>query len=72
MVIHPSPYPTASMESRFKIPSNKYESATQDEKLNINDDVISYGPYESIKPFTHEKPVSIHFSSLAPFITFDK
>ena len=60
------------METRFKLPTNRYESATPDDLMLVNDDTITYGPYERIQPFTDEKPVSIHFSSVAHFITFDK
>ena len=70
--MYPSPYQTKSMETRFKLPTNKYESVTPDDLMVVNDDIISYGPYERIKPFTDEKPVTIHFSSVTPFITFDK
>ena len=67
-----SPYITKSQEIRYKLPSSSYESVTKDVKVSIQDNVITYGPFDSMNAFSSKKMVRLHYSSLAQFITFDK
>lgn len=67
-----SPYATSSQEIRVKLPQSTYESITQDTKMRVNDNVITYGPFTSLAPFSSTKPLRVHFPSNAQFRTFDK
>ena len=67
-----SPYPSAKQEIRFKLPSRELESATQVSPFAQRDDTLIYGPFTSLPAYAPSEVVTIHFPSIAHFITFDR
>jgi oligosaccharyltransferase complex subunit alpha (ribophorin I) len=67
-----SPYDTDKMDIRYRLPSEKYESATDIQPFKTNDNLLTYGPFKDIPAFSETESIRIHFPSNAKFITFDK
>ena len=59
-------------EIRFKLPSKDLESATLLKPYTQKGDTLFYGPFSSLPAYAPSKDVTIHFPSIAHFITFDR
>lgn len=64
-----SPYKTEKQATQVKLASSNVESRSTEKPTKTSKDVIEYGPYKDVKPFTSSK-MSIHFENNFPFVTF--
>lgn len=61
-------YPTRSQTTSVNLASDKTESYSQLKPTSKSDSTITYGPYESSKPF-EQNELSVHFENSSPFLT---
>ena len=54
------------------LPSGDLESATRVNPFAQKESLLVYGPFSSLPAFAPSEVVTIHFSSIAHFITFDR
>lgn len=52
-----SPYPTRSLTTRVRLASKTVESYTKLGNPSKNDEVIEYGPFRDVAPFSEVKPI---------------
>jgi len=62
-----SPYESDSQKTAVKLSSSTVESHTEKE-AKVNGDVIEYGPFSDVAPFTFEE-LSVHSDNNSPFVT---
>ncbi|KAL6464413.1 hypothetical protein MHYP_G00267300 [Metynnis hypsauchen] len=63
-----SPYPTRSQSTRVRLASKTVESYTKLGNPNKNEEVIEYGPFKDVAPFSQDT-MKIHYENNAPFLT---
>ncbi|KAJ3602960.1 hypothetical protein NHX12_030704 [Muraenolepis orangiensis] len=63
-----SPYPTVSQTTRVRLSSKAVESYTKLGNPSKNDEVIEYGPFRDIGPFS-EDALKVHYENNSPFLT---
>lgn len=63
-----SPYPTRSQTTRVRLASKTVESYTKLGNPSKNDEIIEYGPFRDIAPFS-EDAMKIHYENNSPFLT---
>ncbi|XP_041836963.1 dolichyl-diphosphooligosaccharide--protein glycosyltransferase subunit 1 [Melanotaenia boesemani] len=63
-----SPYPTRSQTTRVRLASKNVESYTKLGNPSKTDEVIEYGPFRDVAPFS-EDTMKIHYENNAPFLT---
>ncbi|XP_068598036.1 dolichyl-diphosphooligosaccharide--protein glycosyltransferase subunit 1 [Brachionichthys hirsutus] len=63
-----SPYPTRSQSTRVRLASKTVESYTKLGNPSKNDDIIEYGPFRDVAPFS-EETMKIHYENNTPFLT---
>ncbi|KAF6731855.1 Dolichyl-diphosphooligosaccharide--protein glycosyltransferase subunit 1 [Oryzias melastigma] len=63
-----SPYPTRSQTTRVRLASKTVESYTKLGNPSKTDEVIEYGPYRDVAPFS-EDTMKIHYENNTPFLT---
>ncbi|KAM3877906.1 dolichyl-diphosphooligosaccharide--protein glycosyltransferase subunit 1 [Diretmus argenteus] len=63
-----SPYPTRSQSTRVRLASKTVESYTKLGNPSKNDEVIEYGPFRDVAPFS-EDALKIHYENNSPFLT---
>lgn len=63
-----SPYTTLSQTTRVTLPSSKLESYTKLKPVAQSESVITYGPYEKVKPLSEDKMV-LHYENNNAFLT---
>lgn len=63
-----SPYPTRSQTTRVRLASKTVESYTKLGNPSKNDEIIEYGPFRDVAPFS-EDAMKIHYENNAPFLT---
>jgi oligosaccharyltransferase complex subunit alpha (ribophorin I) len=63
-----SPYTVQSQTTNVKLASSTIESKTEQAPTSVKGDVITYGPYEDIQPFS-VSPMKLHFENNKPFVT---
>uniref|UniRef100_A0A7N6BDV0 Dolichyl-diphosphooligosaccharide--protein glycosyltransferase subunit 1 n=1 Tax=Anabas testudineus TaxID=64144 RepID=A0A7N6BDV0_ANATE len=63
-----SPYPTRSQTTRVRLASKTVESYTKLGNPSKNDEVIEYGPFRDVAPFS-EDTMKIHYENNTPFLT---
>uniref|UniRef100_A0A023FPR2 Dolichyl-diphosphooligosaccharide--protein glycosyltransferase subunit 1 n=1 Tax=Amblyomma cajennense TaxID=34607 RepID=A0A023FPR2_AMBCJ len=63
-----SPYVTETQVTRVSLPSPKLESFSKLKPVTHSDNLITYGPYEQIKPYTEDK-LTVHYENNNPFLT---
>lgn len=64
-----SPYKTEKQATQVKLASSNVESRSTEKPTKTSKDVVEYGPYKDVKPFSYSK-MSIHFENNFPFVTF--
>ncbi|XP_049805250.1 dolichyl-diphosphooligosaccharide--protein glycosyltransferase subunit 1 [Schistocerca nitens] len=63
-----SPYTAIKQTTTVTLASKNIESYTKHKPVAVSDNVITYGPYEKVQPFSQDKMI-IHFENNAPFLT---
>ncbi|XP_040890698.1 dolichyl-diphosphooligosaccharide--protein glycosyltransferase subunit 1 [Toxotes jaculatrix] len=63
-----SPYPTRSQTTRVRLASKTVESYTKLGNPTKTDEIIEYGPFRDVAPFT-EDTMKIHYENNTPFLT---
>ncbi|KAI3370395.1 hypothetical protein L3Q82_025149 [Scortum barcoo] len=63
-----SPYPTRSQTTRVRLASKTVESYTKLGNPSKNDEIIEYGPFRDVAPFS-EDTMKIHYENNTPFLT---
>lgn len=63
-----SPYPTRSQTTRVRLASKTVESYTKLGNPSKNDEIIEYGPFRDVAPFS-EDSMKIHYENNTPFLT---
>lgn len=63
-----SPYPTRSQTTRVRLASKNIESYTKLGNPSKNDEVIEYGPFKDVAPFSQDT-MKIHYENNSPFLT---
>ncbi|XP_070698997.1 dolichyl-diphosphooligosaccharide--protein glycosyltransferase subunit 1 [Pempheris klunzingeri] len=63
-----SPYPTRSQSTRVRLASKTVESYTKLGNPSKNDEIVEYGPYRDVAPFS-EDTMKIHYENNTPFLT---
>ncbi|XP_076124119.1 dolichyl-diphosphooligosaccharide--protein glycosyltransferase subunit 1 [Alosa pseudoharengus] len=63
-----SPYPTRSQSSRVRLASKTVESYTKLGNPSKTDEVIEYGPFRDVAPFSQDT-MKIHYENNTPFLT---
>lgn len=63
-----SPYPTRSQTTRVRLASKTVESYTKLGNPSKNDEVIEYGPFRDISPYS-EDAMKVHYENNSPFLT---
>ncbi|XP_073731977.1 dolichyl-diphosphooligosaccharide--protein glycosyltransferase subunit 1 [Misgurnus anguillicaudatus] len=63
-----SPYPTRSQTTRVRLASKTVESYTKLGNPTKNDEVIEYGPFKDVAPFSQDV-MKIHYENNTPFLT---
>uniref|UniRef100_A0A8B9K8E9 Dolichyl-diphosphooligosaccharide--protein glycosyltransferase subunit 1 n=1 Tax=Astyanax mexicanus TaxID=7994 RepID=A0A8B9K8E9_ASTMX len=63
-----SPYPTRSQTTRVRLASKNAESYTKLGNPSKNDEVIEYGPFKDVAPFSQDT-MKIHYENNSPFLT---
>lgn len=63
-----TPYVTESQVTRVSLPTPKLESFSKLKPVTHSDNLITYGPYEQIKPYTEDK-LTVHYENNNPFLT---
>ncbi|XP_062401908.1 dolichyl-diphosphooligosaccharide--protein glycosyltransferase subunit 1 [Sardina pilchardus] len=63
-----SPYPTRSQSSRVRLASKNAESYTKLGNPTKTDEVIEYGPFRDVAPFSQDT-MKIHYENNTPFLT---
>ncbi|CAL8336651.1 unnamed protein product [Merluccius merluccius] len=63
-----SPYPTRSQTTRVRLASKTVESYTKLGNPSKSDEVIEYGPFRDVAPFS-EDAMKIHYENNSPFLT---
>lgn len=63
-----SPYPTRSQSTRVRLASKTVESYTKMGNPSKNDEIIEYGPFRDVAPFS-EDTMKIHYENNTPFLT---
>ncbi|XP_037535180.1 dolichyl-diphosphooligosaccharide--protein glycosyltransferase subunit 1 [Nematolebias whitei] len=63
-----SPYPTRSQTTRVRLASKTVESYTKLGNPSKTDEIIEYGPFRDISPFS-EDTMKIHYENNTPFLT---
>ncbi|XP_013865277.1 dolichyl-diphosphooligosaccharide--protein glycosyltransferase subunit 1 [Austrofundulus limnaeus] len=63
-----SPYPTRSQTTRVRLASKTVESYTKLGNPSKTDEIIEYGPFRDIAPFS-EDTMKIHYENNTPFLT---
>ncbi|KAL7408230.1 hypothetical protein ABVT39_020124 [Epinephelus coioides] len=63
-----SPYPTRSQTTRVRLASKTVESYTKLGNPSKNDEIIEYGPFRDVAPFS-EDTMKIHYENNSPFLT---
>ncbi|XP_038552181.1 dolichyl-diphosphooligosaccharide--protein glycosyltransferase subunit 1 [Micropterus salmoides] len=63
-----SPYPTRSQTTRVRLASKTVESYTKLGNPSKNDEIIEYGPFRDVAPFS-EDAMKIHYENNSPFLT---
>ncbi|XP_029989485.1 dolichyl-diphosphooligosaccharide--protein glycosyltransferase subunit 1 [Sphaeramia orbicularis] len=63
-----SPYPTRSQTTRVRLASKTVESYTKLGNPSKSDEVIEYGPFRDVAPFS-EDTMKIHYENNTPFLT---
>ncbi|XP_062325461.1 dolichyl-diphosphooligosaccharide--protein glycosyltransferase subunit 1 [Osmerus eperlanus] len=63
-----SPYPTRGQTTRVRLASKTVESYTKLGNPSKNDEVIEYGPFRDIGPFS-EDAMKVHYENNSPFLT---
>lgn len=66
-----SPYKTVTQTTTVKLASSVIESHTKVNPVSVDEDTITYGPYEDKEPFTQEE-AKIHYENNKPFLTVTK
>lgn len=62
-----SPYSVQEQATTVVLGTKTVESYTKFKPTSMNNDVVSYGPYSQIAPFTVE-PLSVHYENNSPFL----
>ncbi|KAI6654171.1 Dolichyl-diphosphooligosaccharide--protein glycosyltransferase subunit 1 [Oopsacas minuta] len=65
---HYTPYHTTSAVVTIKVASKNVESYSQIRPVNVNEDTITYGPFNDLSPYKKQK-FSLHFENNSPFLT---
>lgn len=60
-------YQTKKQTTVFNLASDKTESFSQLKPVSKSDSVISYGPYENVKPF-EQNDLKVHYENNSPFL----
>uniref|UniRef100_UPI0037E8AEED dolichyl-diphosphooligosaccharide--protein glycosyltransferase subunit 1 n=1 Tax=Semicossyphus pulcher TaxID=241346 RepID=UPI0037E8AEED len=63
-----TPYPTRSQTTRVRLASKTVESYTKLGNPSKNDEIIEYGPFRDVAPFS-EDALRIHYENNTPFLT---
>ncbi|KFM78242.1 Dolichyl-diphosphooligosaccharide--protein glycosyltransferase subunit 1, partial [Stegodyphus mimosarum] len=63
-----SPYPTKTQTTVVTLPSNSIESFSKLKPVAHSDNLITYGPYDNIPPYSVSK-MTIHCENNNPFLT---
>lgn len=63
-----SPYATESQVTRVSLPTPKLESFSKLKPVTHSDNLVTYGPYEQVKPYTEDK-LTVHYENNNPFLT---
>ncbi|KAA0707981.1 Dolichyl-diphosphooligosaccharide--protein glycosyltransferase subunit 1 [Triplophysa tibetana] len=63
-----SPYPTRSQTTRVRLASKNAESYTKLGNPTKSDEVIEYGPFKDVAPFSQDT-MKIHYENNTPFLT---
>ncbi|KAL4656008.1 dolichyl-diphosphooligosaccharide-protein glycosyltransferase subunit 1 [Arapaima gigas] len=63
-----SPYHTTIQTTRIRLASKNVESYTKLGNPSKSDEIIEYGPFRDIPPFSQD-PMKIHYENNAPFLT---
>ncbi|KAG7477971.1 hypothetical protein MATL_G00075470 [Megalops atlanticus] len=63
-----SPYPTRSQTTRVRLASKTVESYTKLGNPSKSDEIIEYGPFRDIAPYTQDA-MKIHYENNTPFLT---
>ncbi|XP_027719628.1 dolichyl-diphosphooligosaccharide--protein glycosyltransferase subunit 1 [Vombatus ursinus] len=63
-----SPYPTKTQTMRVKLASRNVESYTKLGNPTRSEDVLDYGPFKDIPPFSQDS-FKVHYENNSPFLT---
>ncbi|KAH7938454.1 hypothetical protein HPB49_023728 [Dermacentor silvarum] len=63
-----SPYVTETQVTRVSLPTPKLESFSKLKPVTHSDNLVTYGPYEQVKPYTEDK-LTVHYENNNPFLT---
>lgn len=63
-----SPYPTRTQTTRVRLASKTVESYTKQGNPSKTDEVIEYGPFRDVAPFSQDT-MKIHYENNTPFLT---
>ncbi|XP_047488055.1 dolichyl-diphosphooligosaccharide--protein glycosyltransferase subunit 1-like [Penaeus chinensis] len=63
-----TPYTTTTQTTTVTLPSPNVESYSRLKPSSHTDTSITYGPYDGVKPFSHDAMV-IHYENNSPFLT---
>ena len=63
----PSPYPSKTQSTTITLPSSTIESFSRVTPTSSSDNVLTYGPYSDVPPFSNSK-ITVHFENNGPYI----
>lgn len=63
----PSPYPSKTQSTIITLPSSTVESFSRVSPTSSSENVLTYGPYSNVAPFSHSK-ITVHFENNGPYI----
>jgi len=63
-----SPYKVVSQKTNVVTSSTSLESYTKTKPVSVNENIISYGPFEEKAPYS-EAPLKVHEENNSPFLT---
>ena len=63
----PSPYPSKTQSTTVTLPSSTIESYSRVTPTSSSENVITYGPYSDVAPFSNSK-ITIHYENNGPYI----
>uniref|UniRef100_A0A8C4NB79 Dolichyl-diphosphooligosaccharide--protein glycosyltransferase subunit 1 n=1 Tax=Eptatretus burgeri TaxID=7764 RepID=A0A8C4NB79_EPTBU len=66
-----SPYSISTQLARVRLASKNVESFSKLDSTSKNEDVIEYGPFKDVQPFSSDT-MRIHFENNSPFLTVTK